>query len=688
MKKTLIALLVLAALQANAQEDDSHDIEKVTVSGRQVSLVGEAISASQGIVGQEEIRLRPILRTGEILEFIPGMVVTQHSGTGKANQYFLRGFNLDHGTDFATFVDGMPVNMRTHGHGQGYTDLNFVIPESVQSLNYKKGVYYADISDFSGAGSAMLNTTNSASTPLVSATVGKNNFLRIVGLGGVTINDTNRVVLAGEHNTYDGPWSDISEDLDKTNVLAKWVNKQDKAEFSLTFMGYDNSWNSADQIPKRAIESGLIDELGSLDTTVGGQSDRYSLSANWRSENLVASAYVMSYSMNLWSNFTYFLDDPENGDQFEQVDDRTVYGGEASYRYEHSLLGKLSTTTFGTQFRIDDIDEVGLYHTQARQRLGVIRSDEVTESSVGAYVNNETYWTQRLRTVLGLRYDYFDFDVRNLAGVNANSIDLSPNSGASSDDITSLKASVVYTISPEWELYGAAGQGLHSNDARGTTIQIDPSSGDAVDAVDPLVRSTGIEAGLRGFIDEKLNASLSVWQLSLDSELLFVGDAGNTEASRASKRKGAEIALYYQLDQNWSIDLEYAYTDAAFTDASSEGAHIPGAIKNVVQAGVSAQFDNGLFGSLRARHFGERPLIEDNSITSDASTVFNLRAGYKMNKWVLQLDVLNLTDSDAHDIDYYYASRLSTDAQDTETDDIHYHVIEPRTLRATVMYRF
>ena len=508
MKKTLIALLVLAALQANAQEDDSHDIEKVTVSGRQVSLVGEAISASQGIVGQEEIRLRPILRTGEILEFIPGMVVTQHSGTGKANQYFLRGFNLDHGTDFATFVDGMPVNMRTHGHGQGYTDLNFVIPESVQSLNYKKGVYYADISDFSGAGSAMLNTTNSASTPLVSATVGKNNFLRIVGLGGVTINDTNRVVLAGEHNTYDGPWSDISEDLDKTNVLAKWVNKQDKAEFSLTFMGYDNSWNSADQIPKRAIESGLIDELGSLDTTVGGQSDRYSLSANWRSENLVASAYVMSYSMNLWSNFTYFLDDPENGDQFEQVDDRTVYGGEASYRYEHSLLGKLSTTTFGTQFRIDDIDEVGLYHTQARQRLGVIRSDEVTESSVGAYVNNETYWTQRLRTVLGLRYDYFDFDVRNLAGVNANSIDLSPNSGASSDDITSLKASVVYTISPEWELYGAAGQGLHSNDARGTTIQIDPSSGDAVDAVDPLVRSTGIEAGLRGFIDEKLNLSL------------------------------------------------------------------------------------------------------------------------------------------------------------------------------------
>ena len=688
MKKTPIALLVLAALQANAHEDNSHDIEKVTVSGRQVSLVGEAISASQGVVGQEEIQLRPILRTGEILEFIPGMVVTQHSGTGKANQYFLRGFNLDHGTDFATFVDGMPVNMRTHGHGQGYTDLNFVIPEAVQSLNYKKGVYYADVGDFSGAGSATLTTINQASPPLISATVGEDNFLRLVGLGDVTINDTNRVVLAGERNTYDGPWSDIDEDLDKTNVLAKWVNKQEKGEFSLTFMGYDNSWNSADQIPERAVESGLIDELGSLDTTVGGQSDRYSLSANWRGDNVVANAYVMSYSMNLWSNFTYFLDDPENGDQFEQVDDRTVYGGEVSYWLDHTLFGQPSTTTIGTQVRIDDIDEVGLYHTQARQRLGVIRRDEVTESSVGVYVNNQTYWTQNLRTVLGLRYDYFDFDVQDLAGVNANGVDLSPNSGTASDDITSLKASAVYTLTPEWELYGSAGQGLHSNDARGTTIHVDPSSGDAVDGVDPLVRSTGVEAGLRGFIDETLNASLSVWQLSLDSELLFVGDAGNTEASRASKRKGAEVALYYQLDHNWSIDLEYAYTDAEFTDAAPEGDHIPGAIKNVVQAGVSAHFGNGLFGSLRARHFGERPLVEDNSITSDASTVFNLRAGYKINNWVLQLDVLNLTDSDAHDIDYYYASRLSTDAQGTETDDIHYHVIEPRTLRATVMYRF
>ena len=282
------------------------------------------------------------------------MVVTQHSGTGKANQYFLRGFNLDHGTDFATFVDGMPVNMRTHGHGQGYTDLNFVIPEAVQSLNYKKGVYYADVGDFSGAGSATLTTINQASTPLMSATVGEDNFLRLVGLGDVTINDTNRVVLAGERNTYDGPWSDIDEDLDKTNVLAKWVNKQEKGEFSLTFMGYDNSWNSADQIPERAVESGLIDELGSLDTTVGGESDRYSLSANWRGDNVVANAYVMSYSMNLWSNFTYFLDDPENGDQFEQVDDRTVYGSEVSYWQDHTLFGQPSTTTIGTQVRIDE----------------------------------------------------------------------------------------------------------------------------------------------------------------------------------------------------------------------------------------------------------------------------------------------------------------------------------------------
>ena len=229
---------------------------------------------------------------------------------------------------------------------------------------------------------------------------------------------------------------------------------------------------------------------------------------------------------------------------------------------------------------------------------------------------------------------------------------------------------------------------FQANDARGTTINVDPGTGETVDQVDPLVRSTGVEAGLRGFVNDKLNLSFSLWQLKLDSELLFVGDAGNTEASRASKRKGAELALYYRFAPDWMFDFEYAYTDAEFTDDAPEGNDIPGAIKNVLQTGVSVDLDSGLFGSLRARYFGSRPLIEDGSVSSDNSTIVNLRAGYRVNDWTFQLDVLNLTDSDAHDIDYYYASRLQSDPADAEIEGLHYHLIEPRTLRASVMYQF
>ncbi len=698
MKLTYLALFTSLSFQAMAnaggQADsdvfspDDSDIEHISISGRDTSLLGRASTASEGIVGKEDIKLRPILRTGEILEFVPGMVVTQHSGTGKANQYFLRGFNLDHGTDFATFVDGMPVNMRTHGHGQGYTDLNFIIPEVVQTLSYQKGVSYADVGDFSGAGSASFHTLSKTDKGLMSATLGENNYVRLMAMDSFAVSDKDTLFFAAERNTYDGPWTDIEEDLDKTNVLAKWNRELEDGHFELTFMGYDNSWNSADQIPGRAVDEGIIDALGSLDTTVGGESDRYSLSADYRSGNFTASAYVISYSMNLWSNFTYFLDDPENGDQFEQVDDRTIYGGNAAYTFEHKLFGRDASTRVGGELRIDDIDEVGLYHTAARQRLGAIRSDSVTETSIGAFVENTIHWTSDLRTVIGLRNDYFDFDVDDRIGVNANGVDLSANSGSNDDNMTSVKGSVIYTVNDNWETYLSAGQGLHSNDARGTTINVDPGTGEAVEQVDPLVRSTGMEAGLRGFISDTLNVSVSLWQLKLDSELLFVGDAGNTEASRASKRKGAELALYYRFAPDWMFDFEYAYTDAEFTDDAPEGNYIPGAIKNVLQTGVSVDLDSGLFGSLRARYFGGRPLIEDGSVSSDNSTIVNLRAGYRVNDWTFQIDVLNLTDSDAHDIDYYYASRLQSDPAGAEIEGQHYHIIEPRTVRASVMYQF
>jgi outer membrane cobalamin receptor len=662
-------------------------IEKIEIQGKAVSLIGEAISASEGVIGQQEILNRPMLRIGEILELVPGMVVTQHSGTGKANQYFLRGFNLDHGTDFATFIDYMPINMRTHGHGQGYTDLNFIIPETVQTITFKKGAYYGQIGDFSGAGSASFNTVNQPQTTQLSATIGEDNFQRYLLAGGIEL-DNEHINYAIEFNSNDGPWTNIDEDLDKTNMFLSYNSNHKSGDFKVTFMGYDNTWNSADQIPQRAVNAGIIDELGSLDTSLGGNSSRYSINAEWKNENINASGYLIDYDLNLWSNFTYFLDNPATGDQFEQVDKRKVYGGHLSYTAFVNWQGLPVSNEFGAQIRVDDIDEVGLFQTQKRQRLGVIRNDTVNESSAGFYWQNNIIWSDAIKTIVSARYDYFDFDVKSNINTNINGVNLSVNNGTEDAGNVALKANLIYTFNDYWEAYVSAGQGFHSNDARGTIVQVDPNSGGAIQPVDPIVDSYGYELGLRANLFDKLNASLSIWQLNLDSELLFVGDAGNTEPSDSSSRYGVELTGYYSVTDSLTFDLEYAYTDAEFDKLPSNANQIPGALEHVLQAGVSYQPQQGWFANARLRYFSERPLIEDGSVTSDDSQIMNLNVGYKFIQLTLKLDILNALDSNDHDIDYYYASRIANEPQGSATEDLHYHVLEPRTVRLSAVYKF
>ncbi len=339
------------------------------------------------------------------------------------------------------------------------------------------------------------------------------------------------------------------------------------------------------------------------------------------------------------------------------------------------------------EYRFDDIDEVGLYRTQARNRLGVVSDSSVQQWSTGLFGELRVDWSERLTTMIGIRYDYFDFDVDSDVSSNVNGIDLTANGGTADDDRFSLKGSLGYRLSDAWELYAAAGQGFHSNDARGTTIAVDPVDGSPVQTVDPLVESLGGEVGARVFDDDKLNASLALWYLELDSELLFVGDAATTEPSGKSERYGVEVTAWYRLTPNWSLDLEYAWTEAEFTDAPSSENKVPGAAEQVVQAGVSADYDNGYFGSLRVRYLGERPLTESGDIKSDDSTSVNLRAGYRWQHLSVYLDALNLLDSDDDDITYYYASRLPGEPAEG-VEDIHYHVIEPRTLRLTLAYAF
>ncbi len=663
----------------------SQTIDVIEVLGRQFNLIGSANSASEGRISQDELQRRPLLRTGDMLESVPGLVATQHSGSGKANQFFLRGFNLDHGTDFSTLIDGMPVNMRSHGHGQGYTDINFIIPELIEEIQFRKGSYFADAGDFSAAGSAQFSTARSLDSRSASLGVGEYGFSRLL-LSGAVDNAAGKAVYGLEHQRYDGPWDSVSEDVGKTNLWLKQNFDAGEDRLQLMFMGYDNSWNSADQIPGRAVENNLISELGSIDPSAGGDSSRYSLSANWQRNldngSLRATLYGIDYEMELYSNFSYFT--APQGDQFQQVDQRRIYGGSIERRLDHSVGDVRMSNSYGTQLRIDDIDKVGLRSSAQRQILSPIRLDAVVEKSAGLYWQNETHWASNFRTVLGLRYDYYDFDVD--AKEAADPATLLPNSGSATDSIVTTSLSFIYTLSESSELYASIGQGFHSNDARGTTIRLDPVSGDATLPVDPLVDTLGSEIGFRAFITDRLNASIALWQLDIDSELLFVGDAGNTEdTGLGSERKGVEVTTFLQVTNSISLDMEYSWADSRFTRKVDGFDEVPGALSNVFSGGLSLSLSDKLQGALRIRHFDDYAL--DEGQRAEGSTLLNLRLTYAPTSQLsITADLLNLLDSNDRDVEYFYESQLLNEA--APVGDHHYHVFEPRSLRVYFNYRF
>ncbi|MBW4965743.1 TonB-dependent receptor [Pseudoalteromonas sp. CR1] len=652
------------------------NIEKLTVYGHRDGLIGEAISASSGIIGQGEIDQRPMLRSAEMLELIPGMAVTQHSGSGKANQYFIRGFNLDHGTDFATSIDGMPINMRSHGHGQGYTDLNFIIPESISTINYKKGSYSASQGDFSSAGSAQFKLADNLKHQQIELSIGEDNYKRAVVLGSTNLTK-GKIIAAAEWQGYDGPWDDINEDVNKKNALLRYVGKAFNGDLSLSAMAYDNTWNSADQIPQRAVSQNLITQLGSLDTTLGGNSSRYSLSSNWQGEHVKASAYVINYDLNLYSNFSYFLNDPINGDQFNQQDSRNIYGTNISYQFETKTSDINMQHTTGIEIRHDNIDNVGLYNTQARERLSTVRQDALKQTSYSSFWESKFLLTPKLEATAGVRYDYFDTNVTSNTGAN---------SGKANDDLVSFKGSVNYRFTDLLAAYANWGQSFHSNDARGSTINVDPVTGELAEQVDLLVKSEGAEVGLRFADDRNFNLSAALWWLTLDSELLFVGDAGNTEPSDASKRYGLEMSAYYWVNDQFSIDLEASFTHSRL-DINDNNNYIEGAVPVVASAGLNWHLTEQWQSSIRVRHIGKRTLTDDGDKRSNPLTVVNSSVSYKQTHWKVDFELLNLFNSTDHDIDYYYASRLPGEpAQGVE--DNHFHPIEPRTTRLTLSLLF
>lgn len=672
------AALLLAACGAagSAAAAGLHVPMQVLVVGRAAPDV-QAAAASEGVVLREQVENRPWLRPAEVLETVPGLIVTQHTGDGKGNQYFLRGFNLDHGTDIAIRALGLPVNVRSHAHGQGYADLNWLIPELVAGVAYRKGPYRAADGDFATAGAVELDYVDRLAQPLTELGVGPDGWRRALAAGSWAL-EAGELLLAAEAGAYDGPWS-VAQGLRRRNIVARLGRGGPQQGWRLTAVGYRSHWTATDQIPERALRDARLRRFDSLDPSSGGATRLSALMADAYGDNAWggwrAAAFAAAYRLDLYSNFTYALDDAARGDQFRQLDDRRRLGIDARQRWHWQALGGEHAASAGLQWQRDHAADLRLELTQARVVHAAVRRDRVVQSSTSAFVDQASQWTPWLRTRLGLRADRFDFDVRS---------DTAANSGRTEADLISPKASIVVQPAPGWSLHANWGRGFHSNDARGTVIAVDPDPrsegfGEAVDRVTPLARARGLELGA-AHVTPTLQLSAAVWRLALDSELVYVGDAGATEAGGASVRRGVELAAVWQPSTAWVLDADASATRARFADSGAGPRCVEGALRRTASAGLTWQSDAKASFALRLRHLGPRQLDEACSRLGASSTLVNAHASWQLAPALrFAVEILNVFDRRFDDMEYLYESRLPGEAEPVL--DRHLHPGEGRTLR-------
>jgi outer membrane receptor protein involved in Fe transport len=643
-------------------------LEEIIVFGRSLELVGRAEAASEGTVGGADLLVRPMLRVAELLEAVPGLVAVQHSGSGKANQYFLRGFNLDHGFDFTTYVDGVPWNLRSHGHGQGYLDVNGLLPEVVERIDYRKGPYRADVGDFAMAGSSFITTIERLEAPFVALEGGERGWVRLAGGGTKDLADGASLTGLVERKQYDGPWQ-LEEGLEHISGWGKYLRPTDFGSLAVTISGYDGNWHPTEQIPERGIgTSACADAYCSLDPTADGDTRRWIAGAQLEGDVWRASAYAQYYDWFMQSNPTYDL-------QINQFDSRWTTGG----RYERTLLETDTLSlTVGGEFRYDDIGDVGLDEFDAGEFVANIAHNAIQETSLGAFVEASWAPTDRLRLLGGLRADSYDFDV----------VAKTPSSfeGHATDSLVAPKVGLAYTVNDDVELYANWGEGFHSNDARGVVNSLDPIPG--------LASGTGYELGAR-FELGALKLTTTYWWLDLDSELIFVGDSNSVEPRGGSRREGYELTAFWRPIEWLAFDAVYTGSRARYTD-NPDGPYIEGSVEHSGQFGISAIQDRWE-ASLRVRYLGEYALTPDNAQRASAETSLNLRGAYTVGRATWYAELLNALDADGKDIVYWYEAIVpGLDPPGFTSADVDCDVMncrmsraeEPRTVRLGVKFAF
>jgi outer membrane receptor for Fe3+-dicitrate len=701
---------------ADAGTGSSDALAEVLVQSHYDNAVGTTDAASQGTVNGVLLQDIPLLRPGEVLETVPGLVVTQHSGDGKANQYFLRGYNLDHGHDLATYLDGVPVNMPSNAHGQGYTDLNFLIPELIDRINYLKGPYFASQGDFAAAGAVDIHYRNTLPQDLINVTLGGDDYRRVLaagsaplhtflgGDGETSVEDGPSLLAALELLQENGPWVS-PEDLRKKNALLRLSDGTAERGWSIDTQFYDARWNSTDQVPLSLIESGALPRFGAVDPSDGGDSGRTILSAEWHERDghgyrRIAGFYEY-YRLELFSDFTLFENReslaPIDGnppvyapdpllptDQFQQYEHRNIGGASYVEGWNHTLGGHDSVTEAGIQARFDAI-QVGLNDTQQRRVFATVSSDSIRESSIGAYVQNTTTWTPWLRSLAGLREQAIL--VRQTDAVFA------ANSGSASGQLLLPKFSLVLGPWERTEFFLNAGRGFHSNDARGILNTIDPTTRSATSPVTALPAAVGYEVGARTEAIDGLQSSLAVWVLNSNSELVYNADSdiGSTDPNGASRRYGVEWNNHLVLGEHFLLDADLAWTHARYADANANGDtgnQIPNAVPEVALVRATARDFGPWTATLEERYIGSYPASQDGTIRSPSSLVTNLRVQRQLSPSVkVSLDVLNAFNVRYFDIVYQQDYRTSPTAAAVPSGT-SVHPGEPRDFRVNLSVAF
>ncbi len=679
-------------------------IEQIVVLASRRNLLGVAATASQGSVTQKELELRPVYRLGQLLESVPGLAVSIHSGEGKAYQYLARGFNLDHGTDLANFVDDMPVNRPTNAHGQGYSDLNFLIPEMIDGLDYTKGTYYAAEGDFAAVASEHLKLANDLPNQLI-ASAGTLGDERIAGTGALHLADGAALLGAAEVSHLDGPFTPPNN-FRKVAGGLRYVQGTATDGASLTALYYRGEGRLSTDQPARAVQEGLITRFGTLDPTDGNFSERESLSGHLAQSGngwqFNTDAYAIHSLQTLWNDFTHFLNDPVNGDQEQQDETRTTLGGQAALTLHSHVLGIESDSTWGIQGRYDT-EYVDKRHTRDRHALdycdvmGVpyvvgpfaCNADRVQLGDTGAYFENATRWTGWFRTVLGLREEFYNATDRSL---------LSGFKGIGAQTMLQPKASIIFGPWEATEFYISAGRGFHSDDARGVFQTLPLEGIPGVSHRTPLLaKADGEEIGLRSTILHDLSVQLAVFEIEFASELVYDQDMGMDQANAPSKRRGIEASAQYRPFPWIEVNTDLAATKARFATGNPssyglDGLHIANAPDFIGSFGLLVDRVGAWYGGLQWRILGTYPLNPDNVVRGRGYSEVNLDIGYRFGAGTkIQLSIYNLFNQKADAFDYDYVSRLPGEPAGgitDERDDLQFHPLEPLSARLMLTETF